>query len=140
MKVVSGLELSDNFISLPKSKICIQLCEVLCTCELSQGEVYRWEGMILALNVLVELIVKSTHTLTLPFGLWVTTIGAHQSVGWSTGYITPLFIILVISFMVSSYSGMGTFLGTISAKGFVSSFNLMVYSSFIIPSPVNSFG
>ena len=89
--------------------------------------------MSLTLNILIELSLHKLGLYHLVLG--ATTMGAHHSFGWSTGEITLIFNILSVSCLVSSYSGIGTFLGTVSAKGFASSFSLMVYSSFMVPSP-----
>lgn len=69
-----GCEWSWAFrqLYLPKSRVCIQLCEVLCTCELSQGD----EGVILTLNIVVELCQVRPHS---DFTLW---LGGHYH--WGT--------------------------------------------------------
>ena len=82
--------------------------------------------MILALNILIKLCQVHTHS---NFAIWFgcdNDRGAH-TVGLSAGDNTPLFNIVLISLFMMSYSAMGTFLGSESAKGFASSFSLMEY-------------
>ena len=126
----------------PESGIWIELREVLCTC--SFPKVRSTDGRewfsCWTYSFLLNSLVKSTHTLTSLLSLVVTTMVAHHSVRWSTGDITRLSNILAILCVVSSYSDVGTFFGTVSANGFASSFSLMVYSSVIVPSPSNSDG
>ena len=119
-----GCEWSLSF--QPESGIWIELGEVLCTCSFPKVRSTYGREWFSCWTYSLSL-VKSTHTPTSLLSLVVTTMLAHHSVRWSTGNITRLSNILAILCVVSSYSGIGTFFGTVSAKGFTSSFSLMVY-------------
>ena len=132
-----GREWSLSF--QPESGIWIGLGEVLCTCSFPKVRSTDGREWFSCWTYSLSL-VKSSHTLTSLLSLVVTTMVAQHSVRWSTGDITRLSNILAILCVVSSYSSVRTFFGTVSAKGFTSSFSFMVYSSVIVPSPSNSGG
>ena len=70
-------------------------------------------------------LLRSTQTLRLPLLFGFTTLGAQQSVGWSTLNMTPVSNIPSNSSLVFCYKGKGTSLGTDTWKGLASSLSVV---------------
>ena len=88
MKVVSGLDSYASFIC-QNPEFASSFENTLEPANLPRVVSTAWSGWFSLLTYLFSLL-RLTQTLTLPLLLGVTTVGAHQSVGWSTGYDTCL--------------------------------------------------
>ena len=115
MSVVKGLDSQANLI-YQKPEFASSLAKTLEPANLPNVVSTAGRGWFSRLTNSFSL-VKSTHTLILPLLFGVTTIGEHQSVGWSTGEMSPVSSILSSSSFVFRYNGRGTFLGTEIANG-----------------------
>ena len=84
--------------------------------------------------------LKSTQIRTDPSGLGTTTMAWHQSVGPSTGWMTPSCSILVSSCSTLDLRGSGTLRGVYRHDGLASGVSSIWYSSDKQPRPENKDG
>ena len=90
--MVNGLDSHASLIC-QKPELASSLVKTLEPANLPRVVSTAGSGWFSLLTYLLSLL-KSTHTLTFPLLLGVTTMGAHQSVGWSTLDMTPVSSIL----------------------------------------------
>ena len=83
---------------------------------------------------------KSTQILTSPDRFGTTTIPAHHEVGSVILVVTPKASIRSSSSRTFSRRGRATLCGEYREYGMALSFNQMMYSSFMLPRPSNTFG